>query len=173
MTDSARPVDAPLPRVHQIAPAGASGDMITLDYDARFVRRKRMVSDGGRAFLNDLPTARSLAAGEVLLLDDGTRICVGAAPEPLLAVRGPLVRLAWHIGNRHTPCQIAEDHLLIRDDKVLAGMLRGLGADVAPITAPFTPEGGAYGHGRTFGHAHGTGGHDHAPATPAEGHSHD
>ena len=153
---------------------GAALDRLSLTYDARFVRRKRLDTLGGAQVVVDLPETTNLHDGDALVLEDGRLIEVLAAPEPLLEVTGPdLVRLAWHIGNRHTPCQIAEDHLLIRDDKVLAGMLRGLGADVAPITAPFTPEGGAYGHGRTFGHAHGTGGHDHAPATPAEGHSHD
>ena len=55
---------------------------------------------------------------------------------------------------RHTPCQIADDHILIREDKVLQVMLEGLGASVTQVTAPFTPEGGAYGHGRTHGHEH-------------------
>jgi urease accessory protein len=64
------------------------------------------------------------------------------------------VRIAWHIGNRHTPCQIAPDRVLIRQDKVLRRMLEGLGATVTEVTAPFTPEGGAYGHGRTHGHTH-------------------
>ena len=78
-----------------------------------------------------------------------------AAAEPLLAVRHyNLARIAWHVGNRHTPCQIADDHILIREDKVLQAMLEGLGASVTQVTAPFTPEGGAYGHGRTHGHEH-------------------
>jgi urease accessory protein len=72
----------------------------------------------------------------------------------VLIVTGDLTRLAWHIGNRHTPCQIEADHLVIRADHVLAAMLTGLGASVTPAKAPFTPEGGAYGHGRTMGHEH-------------------
>ena len=84
-------------------------------------------------------------------------IAVEAAPEPLLRITGDLTRLAWHIGNRHTPCQIAGDHLLIRADHVLADMLARLGATVEPVTGAFTPEGGAYGHGRTHGHDHGHG----------------
>ncbi|MEL6207055.1 MAG: urease accessory protein UreE, partial [Pseudomonadota bacterium] len=68
-------------------------------------------------------------------------------------------------GNRHTPCRIEADRLLIRDDHVLADMLRKLGAGVRPLHAPFQPEGGAYGHGRTMGHDHGPGAehsHNHA-----------
>ena len=134
---------------------GDAADTVTLDYEARFLRRKRLVSDAGEPFLVELAETRSLSQGEGFRLDDGRIIAVMAAAEPLLAVRhGNLARIAWHVGNRHTPCQIADDHILIREDKVLQAMLEGLGASVTQVTAPFTPEGGAYGHGRTHGHEH-------------------
>ena len=134
---------------------GDAADTVTLDYAARFLRRKRLVSDAGEPFLVELAETRSLNHGEGFRLDDGRIIAVMAAAEPLLAVRhGNLARIAWHVGNRHTPCQIADDHILIREDKVLQAMLEGLGASVEHVTAPFTPEGGAYGHGRTHGHEH-------------------
>lgn len=153
-----------LPQVARIDPPGGSDpdDILTLDYAARFLRRRRLVADGGLAFVIDLPQARALADGEVLHLSDGRRVAVRAADEPLLDVRGDLARLAWHIGNRHTPCRIESDRLLIRDDPVLADMLARLGAAVLPVTAAFVPEGGAYGHGRTFGHDHGPADHAHA-----------
>ena len=59
-----------------------------------------------------------------------------------------------HIGNRHTPCEIRQDYLVIRCDHVLEDLLIGLGAVLAKTMAPFNPEGGAYGVGRTHGHAH-------------------
>ena len=134
---------------------GDATDTVTLDYEARLLRRKRLVSDAGEPFLVELAETRSLSQGEGFRLDDGRIIAVMAAAEPLLAVRhGNLARIAWHVGNRHTPCQIADDHILIREDKVLQAMLEGLGASVTQVTAPFTPEGGAYGHGRTHGHEH-------------------
>jgi urease accessory protein len=134
---------------------GDAADTVTLDYEARFLRRKRLVSDGGEPFLVELAETQSLNQGEGFRLDDGRIIAVMAAAEPLLAVRHHnLARIAWHVGNRHTPCQIADDHILIREDKVLQVMLEGLGACVTQVTAPFTPEGGAYGHGRTHGHEH-------------------
>ena len=135
--------------------AGDAADTVTLDYEARFLRRKRLVSDPGEPFLVELAETQSLNHGEGFRLDDGRIIAVMAAAEPLLAVRhGNLARIAWHVGNRHTPCQIADDHILIREDKVLQAMLEGLGAGVTQVTAPFTPEGGAYGYGRTHGHEH-------------------
>ena len=118
-------------------------------------RRKRLISATGVSFLVDLAETVSLDPGDALRLEDGRLIGVAAALEPCLRVTGPLPRLAWHIGNRHTPCQIGADHLLIRADHVLEGMLRGLGATVTPTMAAFAPEGGAYGHGRTMGHDHG------------------
>ncbi|SLN22759.1 Urease accessory protein UreE 1 [Pseudoruegeria aquimaris] len=140
---------------------------VALTYEGRLLRRRRLEADDGTAFLVDFPATASLDAGDAFVLEDGRLIEVLAAPEALLEVRGGnLTRLAWHIGNRHTPCEIAEDRLWIQADHVLAKMLETLGASVRPVERPFRPEGGAYGHGRTFGHAHGHGhehGHEHAP----------
>ncbi|QFQ86379.1 urease accessory protein UreE [Paracoccus kondratievae] len=134
--------------------ADCADDTVALDYEGRFLRRKRMTSRSGLSFLADLPETVSLDPGDALQLEDGRLIGVAAALEPCLRVEGPLPRLAWHIGNRHTPCQINADHLLIRADHVLEAMLRGLGARVTPTMTAFAPEGGAYGHGRTMGHDH-------------------
>lgn len=132
---------------------------IELDHDARFLRRKRLRCETGEDFLTDLPETVSLHPGDAFRLSDGRIVEIVAADEPLIAVRAKdaaaLARLAWHIGNRHTPCQIAEGHLLIRQDHVLSAMLAGLGATLTDIMAPFRPEGGAYGLGRTMGHDHG------------------
>ncbi|GER07569.1 urease accessory protein UreE [Iodidimonas muriae] len=132
-----------------------------LDYAARFVRRKQLVTTDGQSFLVDLAHTNSLDQGDALELEDGRLVEIIAAQEDLLQVSGPdLPRLAWHIGNRHTPCQINSDHLLIQNDPVIGHMLTHLGAEITPVTAPFTPEGGAYGHGRTHSHSHGATAHD-------------
>jgi len=126
-----------------------------LTYDQRFLRRKVLTSDANERFLVDLEATRSLNDGEAFELEDGRLIAIVAAPEPLLQVTGPdLVRIAWHVGNRHTPCQIEGDRLLIQRDHVINDMLVKIGATVTEVVEPFTPEGGAYGHGRTHGHAH-------------------
>lgn len=131
-------------------------DKILLDYEGRFLRRRRLETASGNSLVVDLAETTSLDDGDVLVLEDGTRVGVVAAEEPLLDVRGEnLARLAWHVGNRHTPCRIERSRLLIREDHVLAGMLEGLGAEIRRVMGPFVPEGGAYGHGRTLGHDHG------------------
>lgn len=159
----------PARKIRRKPEGGHAIDRVTLGYDERFLRRKRLVTDTGLSFLADLPETTSLDDGDLFVLEDGRLVAVAAAAEPLIEVRGELARLAWHIGNRHTPCQVAADRLLIRRDPVLADMLRGLGADIAEVAGPFTPEGGAYGHGRTMGHDHGQShGHGHDAA-----HAHD
>lgn len=129
--------------------------VVRLDYEARFLRRKVVQLESGEALLVDLPKTTSLDHGGVLVLDTGEEIRVVAAPEPLLEITGPdLTRIAWHVGNRHTPCQIEQGRLLIQSDHVIRDMLGKIGASVREVIEPFTPEGGAYGHGRTHSHAH-------------------
>jgi urease accessory protein len=133
----------------------ALASQIALDYEARFLRRKVLKTEDGQSILVDLPKTTSLDHGGVLVLEDGREIGIVAAPENLLEVTGPdLPRLAWHIGNRHTPCQIEDTRLLIQRDHVIRDMLGKIGATVREVVEPFTPEGGAYGHGRTHGHSH-------------------
>src|SRR5580693_6326774 len=133
----------------------APADTVVLDFDNRHRRRMAMTGTRGLAFLLDLESAVALRGGDALVLDDGRLIEVVAAPEPLAEIRGAdpqhLVRLAWHLGNRHLPTQIFAKGLRIRRDHVIEAMVQGLGARVIEIEAPFDPEGGAYDGG---GHAH-------------------
>ena len=157
------PVSDALPISQSIRRGGGAiaSDRCQLTYEDRFLRRKRLTSESGRAFLVDLESATHLDDGDAFELDDASLIAVSAAPETLVAVTGPeLNRLAWHIGNRHTPCQVESQRLVIARDHVIEAMLTQLGATLTPIAEPFLPEGGAYGHGRTFAHDHGHG-HEH------------
>lgn len=155
----------------------APADTIVLDFDDRHRRRMAMTGTRGLQFLLDLESAVALRGGDALVLEDGRLIEVVAAPEPLLEIRARdpnhLVRLAWHLGNRHLPTQVLAKGLRIRRDHVIEAMVKGLGARVIEIEAPFDPEGGAYegpGHGHAEdAHAHQHGEHDHA----AHGHHHD
>jgi len=162
--------------VHEVIPhghwSGPVADHITLDHDARHRRRWYYTADHGTAFLLDLARATVLGHGDALQLSDGRLVEVLAAPEALVEVTADnmatMVRLAWHIGNRHLPAELHPHAIRLRDDHVINAMLEGLGATVTKIEAPFTPEGGAYSggghhhhghdHGHDDGHAHG---HDH------------
>jgi urease accessory protein len=137
-------------------------DTVVLGFDDRHRRRMAMTGTRGLEFLLDLENAVVLRGGDALVLDDGRLIEVVAAPEPLVEIRGNdphhLVRVAWHLGNRHLPTQIMPKALRIRRDHVIEAMVKGLGARVIEIEAPFDPEGGAY---AGDGHAHAPDPHDH------------
>ena len=144
-----------------LAPGAWSGaaDHVTLDQDGRHRRRLAMTGDQGTAFLLDEAEAVQLRHGDGLRLEDGRIVEVLAAPEALLEVRAAdpvhLLKLAWHLGNRHLAAEVHPDRILIRYDHVIAHMLEHLGATVRRIEAPFDPEGGAYGGAHQDHH------HDH------------
>jgi urease accessory protein len=138
-------------------------DRVALDADERHRRRVVLTAEGGTTFLLDLPQATALRDGDGVVLDDGGIVRVVGRAEPLVEIAAAdshaLARLAWHIGNRHVEVQIVGDRLRIRRDHVIEEMLRGLGARLAPVEAPFDPEHGAY-HQHAHGRGHG-GHHEH------------
>ena len=142
-------------RATKIQPAGSFDatsalDRVVLDADERHRRRIVLTGERGTKFLLDLDHAVALKEGDGLVLDDGAIVCVAGMPEPLveIAAQSPLdlVRLAWHLGNRHTQVQIVGATLRIRRDHVLENMVAGLGGKLTAIEAPFQPEAGAHGH---------------------------
>jgi urease accessory protein len=131
-------------------------DAVTLAYVDRHRRRIRLVADSGVAFLLDLPRAQHFADGDGLELDTKGYVRVCAALEPVLEIdavdRAGLLRIAWHLGNRHLAVQVVGDRLRIREDHVIAEMVSGLGGRITRIEAAFDPEFGAYA-GAPYHHA--------------------
>jgi len=147
--------------ITDILPAGAwsgdAADSVTLDYDGRHRRRIVITGASGSEYLLDLAEATHLRHGDGLQLPGGGIVQIVAKPEPLLEIRAhspaDLLRLAWHIGNRHLAAQVFADRILIRRDHVIAHMLEHQGAHVREVMAPFDPEGGAY-QDHSHDHAH-------------------
>ena len=162
-----------------VLPAGSwdisrAADCVSLDHDRRHRRRIRLQTDAGQDLMLDLPQAVALRDGDGLELAEGGVVRVVARPEPLAEIHAhdaaDMVRIAWHLGNRHLPVQLLPGRLRIRRDHVIEEMVARLGGHVAQIEAPFDPEAGAYAGGHRHhadGHAH-----DHAHGH-AHGHAHD
>jgi urease accessory protein len=144
-------------------PEDSMVDAVTLAYIDRHRRRIRLVADSGAAFLLDLPRAQHFAEGDGLELETGGYLRVCAAPEAILEIEAldpaSLLRIAWHLGNRHLPVQIVGARLRIREDHVIAEMVSGLGARIIHRDAPFDPEFGAY---AGTSHHHGDDESDHS-----------
>lgn len=155
---------------HEVIAAGhwdgvSAIDTIALDAYDRHRRRMVLTGERGTKFLLDLPRAVALHDGDGLKLDDGTMVRIVSRPEPLIEIAAAdahaLARLAWHIGNRHVEMEIVGDRLRIRRDHVIEEMLRGLGARLAAVEAPFNPELGAYAHRHAHDHLHEHSHHNH------------
>ncbi|HTR17477.1 MAG TPA: urease accessory protein UreE [Acetobacteraceae bacterium] len=144
-------------------------DSVLLDHDMRHRRRIVLTTENGHDLLLDLPHATRLRQDDGLVLEDGGIVRVRAEPEALLEIHAhdpaALVRIAWHLGNRHLPVQLLGDRLRIRADHVIAEMVTLLGGHAEPVLAPFDPEDGAYAGG---GHGH----HHHHHDTPDHDHPH-
>jgi urease accessory protein len=169
--------EASMLRAFSIVAAGhwtaGPADVVRLDYDRRTRRRIALKGAQGLEFLLDLERPTVLGAGDGIRLEDGRIVAVEAAPERLLEITcadpRALARIAWHLGNRHLATEIGAHVVYVREDHVIADMVRGLGAEVRPRERAFNPEGGAYGEGRVSGHhTHSDGAHAH----PGHAHSH-
>lgn len=153
-------------RALDVSPAGhwprsEQRDVVRLGFEDRYRRRRTYKAAGGLEFLLDLADVRVRNDGDGLKLEDGGYVAVEALPEQLMEVDadspGEFARLAWHLGNRHLAIQVGSGWIRLREDHVIADLLRRLGGRVRMIAAPFTPEAGAYGavgDGHGYKHAH-------------------
>lgn len=133
-------------------------DTITLDHQDRHRRRMTMKADGGLEFLLDLGNAAVLEDGDALKLEDGRLVQIAAKAEDLIEIttENPLrlMKVAWHLGNRHVLAEVTKDAIYIAPDHVLVEMVRGLGAKAEPVKRPFRPEHGAYHEHAAHDHEH-------------------
>jgi urease accessory protein len=141
-------------------------DHVLVEYDRRHRRRIMLRTEGGRNVLLDLKQAVRLRDGDGLLLEGGEVIRVEARAEALAEIHahdeGALVRIAWHLGDRHLPLQLLDERIRIRADRVIEEMVDLLGGHVEHIEAPFDPEPGTYAGGHTHpGDDHPHDEHDH------------
>jgi urease accessory protein len=139
--------------------ASSAIDRVVLDASDRQRRRIVMTGEKGTQFLIDFAKPVSLRDGDGLVLDDRSIVLVSGAHEQLVEISAgsalDAVRLAWHLGNRHTAVQIVDSKIRIRRDHVLENMLRGFGATLTPLDAAFDPEPGAPVHESHREHDHG------------------
>lgn len=145
---------------------------LELPFDLRQKSRLRTALTSGEEVALMLPRGMVLRGGDWVVATDGRVIEVIAQPERVMHVRCAtpmaLVRAAYHLGNRHVPVQVGAEWLRIMQDHVLEEMLRGLGASVVPLTAPFEPEAGAYSAHHRHDNESGHGGRIHEFGAPRE-----
>src|SRR5205814_856794 len=109
----------------------------------RAIDKKRMVLNDAMPHIEVDPETYEVRADGVQR-DCGVYLRVRAAPEEIFEIeaaeQADSLRVAWHLGNRHLPLQVAGVRLRIRPDHVVAEILVGLGARITRLEAPFDPE---------------------------------
>ena len=137
-----------------------SSASLTLPFEQRQKSRLRVTLDNGSEAALILERGNDLRHGDLLRATDGQIIEVRAALESVSVINESnahlLSRACYHLGNRHVPLQIGDGWLRFQRDHVLEEMVRTLGLAVRHESAPFEPEGGAYGghRGHEHGHSH-------------------
>jgi urease accessory protein len=154
--------------IEQRAPASApTSERLQLPFESRCKSRLRTRLESGEEVGLFLERGTVLRGGDKLLANDGRVVEVVAAPEALLEVRSGdaqlLARAAYHLGNRHVAVELKPGLLYLAFDHVLAELVRGLGLKVHEVTAPFEPEGGAYGTHGAHSHGHSADGEGRGP----------
>lgn len=133
--------------------SGKPAGRLALTFDARQKSRQRARLVSGEEVAIKLPRGEILRGGDLVAAADGRVIEVVALPEKLAHIEAvDLLRVAYHLGNRHVPVQIGKGFLRIAADHVLEELSRKLGATVSRVEAPFEPEGGAYHQHDEMGH---------------------
>nr|WP_133773263.1 urease accessory protein UreE [Enterovirga rhinocerotis] len=150
-------------------------DTLTLDHEGRRLQGGALTSDGGLEVMLDLDRTTVLDDGDAVKLEDGRLVRIKAASERLIEIRtdnpARLMKVAWHIGNRHVPTEITDDALYVGHDGGLLELVRGLGAKAQEVERPFRPEREAGGHAHHHDHGHHDHDHDHGPGCGC-GHDH-
>lgn len=143
--------------------------VLELSYGDRQRSRLAAMLPNGRAVAVILARGENMQHGGVLCGAQGERVVVQAAVEELMRIRAgngfELMRIVYHLANRHVRAMLTPEAAYIEPDGVLADMVRRQGGQVDLVLEAFLPEGGAYsgGHG---GAGHGAAGHS------ASGHHH-
>ncbi len=131
-------------------------DLLVLPFDKRQKSRLRATLESGAEVGLTLPRGTVLRGGDYLRSEDGRFIKVQSAPESTSKITSNdpllLMRVAYHLGNRHVPLEVHSDGLRYLHDHVLDDMVKQLGLTVKHEWAPFEPERGAYGGGHHHHH---------------------
>ncbi|GAX41754.1 UreE urease accessory domain-containing protein [Tolypothrix sp. NIES-4075] len=124
---------------------------LALTAEERTRSRHRFETKDGEVVFLRLPRGTVLHDGDILQDETNSNLVrIAAKPEPVLTALAEtpllLLRAAYHLGNRHVPCEITASYLRLLPDSVLRSMLEQLGLKIKEEVLPFQPEMGAYGH---------------------------
>jgi urease accessory protein len=124
--------------------------ILALTAEERSRTRYRFDDDLGNIFLIRLPRGTLLEQGDLLQSKTGELLKIEAKAENVLTITSSdtlqLMKVIYHLANRHCAMEITTDYLRISFDPVLEKMAKDFGLEVIQEKVPFYPEKGAYQH---------------------------
>lgn len=124
---------------------------VKLTHNERQRNRLALMLSQGQAAAIVLHRGQFLQPGDVLLSAEGQALIVEGAVERLMQITAEtnlvLMRLIYHLANRHVRAMIRSHAILIEPDAVLEQMARQIGGHVEFVEQVFEPEAGAYAGG--------------------------
>ena len=124
---------------------------LTLCSDQRKILRGKKVSDCNKELLLQLPRKGKINDGDILITNqENIFISVKAKVEKLFQIcissKLDMVKVAYHLGNRHIEIEINDNYLFVKEDYLIKNLLEKLGAEIKLVNKKFFPENGAFIH---------------------------
>ena len=124
---------------------------LTLSSDQRRVFRGRRQSDCNQELQLQLPREGKLNDGDILRTNHKTLfVQIIAEKENLLEITArtnlELIKVAYHLGNRHVEIEINENNLFTKSDYIIEELLKNFDVVLLKVKKKFYPEIGAFHH---------------------------
>ena len=124
---------------------------LTLSSAQRRIFRGKRLSDCNKQLHLQLPREGKLNDGDILLTNQKKIfVRVIAQKENLIEIRAKssfeLIKIAYHLGNRHVEVEIYEDILFTKSDYLIEELLKNFEVNLIKVEKKFFPEIGAFHH---------------------------
>ena len=124
---------------------------LTLSSDQRRVFRGKRISDCNQELQLQLPREGKLNDGDILLTNhEMIFVQIIAQKENLIEITAKtnleLIKVAYHLGNRHVEIEINENILFIKSDYIIEELLKNFNVVFLKVEKKFFPELGAFHH---------------------------
>ena len=124
---------------------------LTLCSNERRILRGKRLTDCDQELILQLPREGKLKDGDILSTNESNfYVEIIAKTENLIAISSKskieLIKIAYHLGNRHVEVEIEEDILLTKSDHIIENTLKNFDVEIVSTQKKFFPEKGAHSH---------------------------
>ena len=124
---------------------------LTLSSNERRILRGKRLTDCDQELILQLPREGKLKDGDILSTNKSNfYVEIIAKTENLIAIRSKskieLIKIAYHLGNRHVEVEIEEDILLTKSDHIIENTLKNFDVEIVSTQKKFFPEKEAHSH---------------------------